>query len=743
LSSPLSALAAVAAAFAGSDDIDRALPEALRAALAALGLEAGGIYLVDEESGELRATPHHFGLPPDYPREVARFQRGEAAIGRALGAVSPVVVADIASSPDAREATRRSGLRSVVFVPLRARGRAVGLMPVGAYVLREFTEEDIAFLGTVGGMVGAAVDSARLAERSRRHLAQVQTQLTLLAGASEIAASTLDVDALLGSIARYVQRSFGYYSVSIYLVRPEGREAHLAGAAGAAASVMPKGHRMPFGTGMIGWVSEHGQHILANDVRREPRFVASALGATLSELAVPVRLTGEVVAVLNVESDRLDAFDEGDVVALDGIAAQVASAIQNARLFDEKVRALRNLEILQEITNVLNSDLELDVLLERIARRSVEAVRPAQMGAVLLYDGEALRVRSSYGYPHPKALDKVSLAFHEALPGSVFVAGHGRLVGSGAFERRRPARHPAFREAAGGVDPRSALCVPIVLPQEKLGVLLLESTTGPEDFSIDDLRFASTLAAQAAIAIGNALQLRRILEMDRQRQEYLSNVSHELRTPLTVIQGYLEALADGSAGDQAGHYLRITREQAQRLGRMIDEVLHLSRLEQGLAQRHVQWAPVSLPEVVRGVLQGQRQEAAARGLQVAAAVKDGVPVLAGDERLLQSLVFHLVENAVKFTDGGGRVEVGLAAEAEEIVLKVQDDGIGIAPEFHERIFEKFFMVDASPAKQHAGAGIGLFLVREVVAIHGGTIRVESAPGRGSTFEVRLPLRPSD
>ena len=91
-------------------------------------------------------------------------------------------------------------------------------------------------------------------------------------------------------------------------------------------------------------------------------------------------------------------------MALDGIAAQVASAIQNARLFDEKVRALRNLEILQEITNVLNSELELDVLLERIARRSVEAVRPAQMGAVLLYDGESLRVRSSFGYLQPAAL---------------------------------------------------------------------------------------------------------------------------------------------------------------------------------------------------------------------------------------------------------------------------------------------------------------------------------------------------
>jgi signal transduction histidine kinase/putative methionine-R-sulfoxide reductase with GAF domain len=886
----LAALASIASSLAQSDDLERALSDALRATLDALDLEAGGLYLLDEDSGELRATEHHVGLPPGYPQTVARFRRGEALIGRAMDGVRPVVVPDVATASEARPATRGSGLRSVVFVPLYARGRAVGMMPVGSFSVRDFTDEDVELLAAVGGMVGAAIDSARLVKRSARHLAQVQAlweidkaivedrvlsevfgtieraasrlsggeavivlldgtadvhvpagessralellgdppslagtpladylgratptsvrlgpnderraivvplsgggrtlgglvvvqtstewaeedlttlgtlgrraavaltkadarqaedrragQLALLAGASEIAASTLDVDALLGAIARYVQRSFGHYSVSIYLVRQDAREAHLAGAAGGAASVMPKGHRMPFASGIIGWVAERGEHILANDVRREARFMPSALSATLSELAVPVRLTGEVVAVLNVESDRLDAFDEGDVVALDGIASQVAAAIQNARLFDEKVRALRNLEILQEITNVLNSDLELDVLLERIARRSVEAVRPAQMGAVLLYDGESLRVRSSFGYLQPAALGKVRLAFHEGLPGSVFVSGHGRLVGSSSGERRRPARHPAFREAAGGIDPRSALCVPIALPQEKLGVLLLESTTGSDDFEIDDLRFAATLAAQAAIAMGNALRLRRIVEMDRQRQEYLSNVSHELRTPLTVIQGYLEALVAGG-GDQTAHYLRVAQEQCQRLGRMIDEVLHVSQLEQGVAQRHLEWVPVSLAETVRSVLQTHRQEASVKGLQLSSAISGEVPVLAGDERLLQSLVFHLVENAVKFTRPGGRVDIGLEASADEVVLRVEDDGIGIPAEFHDRIFEKFFMVDASPAKAHPGAGIGLFLVKEVVAIHGGAIRVESAPGQGARFEVRLPLRPSD
>ena len=256
-----------------------------------------------------------------------------------------------------------------------------------------------------------------------------------------------------------------------------------------------------------------------------------------------------MVAVINVESDRLDAFDEGDVVAVDGIAAQVASAIRNARLFEEKVRALRNLEILQEITNVLNSDLDLDALIGRIARRSVEAVRPAQMGAVLLFHEDTLVVRSSFGYEHPEALAAVRLAFHEGLPGSVFVSGQGRLVRCAPEDY---AGHAAtFTAAADGRTRESALCVPISLPQEKLGVLLLESATAPDAFFPDDLKFATTLAHQAAIAIGNALRLRRILEMDRQRQDFLSNVSHELRSPLTVIQGYVEALGGETSSRRA------------------------------------------------------------------------------------------------------------------------------------------------------------------------------------------------
>jgi signal transduction histidine kinase len=490
---------------------------------------------------------------------------------------------------------------------------------------------------------------------------------------------------------------------------------------------------------MIGWVAEHGEYLLANDVRKEPRFLAARMTATLSELVVSVRLGGDVVAVINVESDQVDAFDDGDLLAIDGVAAQVASAIRNARLFEEKVRALRNLEILQEITNVLNSDLNLDALLERIARRSVEALRPAQMGAVLLYDAGCLIVRSSFGYSDEEPLRRIRMDFHEGLPGSVFVSGQGRLVRSAPEDYGR--HGSAFLEAAGGNERHSALCVPISLPQEKLGVLLLESATSPDAFHGEDLRFAATLSHQAAIAIGNALRLQRMLEMDSQRKAYLSNVSHELRTPLTVVQGYLEALLSGVGAAQAEHYLRIAQDQSQKLGRMIEEVLEVARLEHGVAQRHLEWRPVALAQTVTRVVKALRQDAALKNVAVNLHLEEELPLMTRDEQLLQLLGVNLLENALKFSPRGGQVDIDLAACQEGLLLRVRDRGIGIDPELHGRIFEKFFMVDGGATKTRSGAGIGLYLAREVVAIHDGAIVVESRAGEGASFEVRLPLHP--
>lgn len=167
----------------------------------------------------------------------------------------------------------------------------------------------------------------------------------------------------------------------------------------------------------------------------------------------------------------------------------------------------------------------------------------------------------------------------------------------------------------------------------------------------------------------------------------------------------------------------------------------MSRLEQGIAQRPVDWAPVQLGDVLQKVVQALRAEAAVKEIRLSQKLDPDLPVLAGDERLLHLLVLNLLENALKFTPRGGAVEATLEAGKDALLLRVRDDGIGISPDHHERIFEKFFVVDGTFTRTHGGAGIGLYLAREVVSIHDGQLRVESSLGQGACFEVRLPLRP--
>ena len=170
----LEALTSIAATIARSPDLDGVLEVALDATLGALGLAIGGIYLLDDETGNLRATAHVRGVPADYAEAVASFQKGEALMGRSLDAQTPIVVPNLSAAPEAREATRRLGLGSFVFVPLYARGHAVGVMPVGGQAIRAFAPEELRLLEAVGGMLGGAIESARLLGRTQRHLDQVQ-----------------------------------------------------------------------------------------------------------------------------------------------------------------------------------------------------------------------------------------------------------------------------------------------------------------------------------------------------------------------------------------------------------------------------------------------------------------------------------------------------------------------------------------------------------------------------------------
>jgi len=247
-----------------------------------------------------------------------------------------------------------------------------------------------------------------------------------------------------------------------------------------------------------------------------------------------------------------------------------------------------------------------------------------------------------------------------------------------------------------------------------------------------------------ASAIRDASERKRaeqlLQEANRLKSEFLANMSHELRTPLNGILGFSELLVDQRAGalnDKQREYLTDIHECGKHLLQLIDDVLDLSKVEAG---RMDLWPETFSPSsAVSAVCALVGPIARKKRIRLVPSADISVAPVTLDLQKFKQILFNLLSNAVKFTDPGGQVDVMLEdRDASELCLKVRDNGIGIAPSDIGRLFEAFRQLDGGPSRQYGGTGLGLALTRKLVELHGGTVRVDSVQGAGSTFTVVLP-----
>ncbi|MFZ5425616.1 MAG: PAS domain S-box protein [Thermodesulfobacteriota bacterium] len=229
-------------------------------------------------------------------------------------------------------------------------------------------------------------------------------------------------------------------------------------------------------------------------------------------------------------------------------------------------------------------------------------------------------------------------------------------------------------------------------------------------------------------------------EATRIKSDFLSIVSHELRTPMTIILGNISLLTDTGnmpGPEEAASIARDIEDSANRLLALINDLLDISDMEAGQAQLRL--TPVQAAEMILELAQAAEAMAEPKGLKVDAYF-DTVEIMADPLRLKQALL-NLVDNAVKFTDSG-TVTIGVSRTGHSVLFEVSDTGAGISDEDQARIFDAFFQADTSFTRTSQGTGLGLTIVRRIVELHGGVVNVESEPGKGSTFYIALPLRPS-
>lgn len=271
-------------------------------------------------------------------------------------------------------------------------------------------------------------------------------------------------------------------------------------------------------------------------------------------------------------------------------------------------------------------------------------------------------------------------------------------------------------------------------PMEKL-IAMAEQISGGEDLSrrLGLPRGRSEVCRLGAAFDGMCDRLERSFEAERQ---FTSDASHELRTPVAVILAECDSLEGGEpTAEDYRQSLAVIRRQGQQMSRLIGQLLSITRLEQGTQKPQPERADLS--QLVE-VLCREQAALAPAGITLTARVQPELWVNA-DVTMLSRLLSNLLSNAFRYGKPGGHVWVRLSREGDWALLSVQDDGIGIPPKQQEKIFQRFYRADG--ARDRQGSGLGLFMVQQIARLHGGSVRVESQPGQGSTFLVRLPLFP--
>lgn len=603
---------------------------------------------------------------------------------------------------------------------------------------------------------GWATQSQEIADL-RTELAVEHEKLLALQDINAASGTILNVDELLSLVASRISRVMESDRTTIYLLEEDGQSLVSRAVEGEQAREI----RLPVGLGLAGWVAKSGQPLNLEDAyddgRFDPEWDRKTGYRTRAVLCVPMKnRLGRPMGVIQCLNKRYGHFTVEDEAMLAALASQAAVTIENGKFFlatiqknmelletkQQLERKVRELDVLMEIAHDSASAPRLDDLLEAVLQRTLRAI-DAEAGSILLADRATgdLRFRCALGGA-PERVKRVRIPRGHGICGWVTRHREPKVVNDVTHD----SRHLADVADRVGYHPRSVLAVPLYWGTPEHGggegaLELLNKNRGRGRFTEDDIRFATLIAAQ----ISTSIQLAEARERrDREERlstigQLLSSVLHDLKTPMAVVAGYTRELVDEPERAMRERFASSILKQVELINAMTRETLAFARGDRSLWIRKVYLK--SFFEELREQLQ---HELDARGVRVELVLDDrGIAYF--DQHKIQRAIHNLARNAAEAINsadvrpamdlGGARgtftVHVSRRPD-DAIVIECIDDGPGIPEEIRERLFDSF----ATHGKV-GGTGLGLAIVRKVVEDHGGSIEVDSEPGK-TVFRLVLP-----
>jgi signal transduction histidine kinase len=561
-------------------------------------------------------------------------------------------------------------------------------------------------------------------------------RLELLYQVGNVIHSTLDPQEALQLIVEQAVRVTNASSGSVVLVNPTSGFLEIHASMGLPPNAAEL--KLRVGEGITGWVARKGQAVRSGDVAADPRYIR-VRQRVASELAVPLVVMGDVRGVLNVDSDRKDAFSADDQELLEALSLPAARVIHNTWIFEQLRLKARLLETLARVGQTINSALNLDDALQVITREACLMMQAKMCSLLMLDDSrEWLDLRASCGAGKPY-LEKPRLSAAESLVGIV-------------VRRRKPIQienvQTSSRYQNTGVARREGLVallsVPLIFANEAIGALNIY-TGRPYKFSNEEIRIVTALAELSALAIEKARLYERIVDVEEQlrQNEKLSalgllaaEVAHEIRNPLTVMKMLYHSLdLRFERGDPRGKDAEILGEKIEHLNKIVDQILAFARTTEPT------FSPVNLNELIGELGLLVRHKLRQQGIEFVRHLDPALPEVMADATQLEQAFLNLILNAAEAMPRGGKLTVTSRVEETKggakptrVLVEFKDTGEGMTDEQCRRAFST--VLSTTKAK---GTGLGLAIVGRVVETHRGELKIKSRVGHGTSISVFLPL----